>query len=129
MKFKDILNEGVTDIVARFYKEAGRDFDKYYNKEDVEYKDKTKEYYDEHFKQWFNEEITPVFTKPTDKVQPEYTNKPKQGKLQSPGYRGQQYAKARADIPYDHNVQRYNPNGQALQPSAEMDAVRNNNGQ
>lgn len=128
MKLKDVLNESVTDIVARFYKEAGRDFDKFYNKEDVEYKDKTKEYYDEHFKQWFNEEIVPVFTKPTGIVQPEYTNIPKQGKSQSPGYRGQQYAKAAADMPYDHNVQRYEPNRQAMQPSAEMDAVRNNNG-
>ena len=127
MKIKDVLNEGVTDIVARFYKEAGKDFDKFYNREDVKYKEKTQEYYDEHFKEWFAEEIVPVFTKPIDKPQQPYTNKPKDGKLQSPGYRGQQYAKARADIPYDHRVQRHEPSAPAIM-STYMDAANNNNG-
>lgn len=127
MKLKDVLNEGVTDVVARFYKEAGEDFDKFYNKEDVDYKQKTEHYYDEHFKSWFNEEIVPVFTKPTDNVQPPFTNKPDAGKLQSPGYRGQQYAKARADMPYDHKVQRYEPNAPAIM-ATYMDGARNNNG-
>jgi hypothetical protein len=125
MKLKELLNEGVTDIVARFYVEAGRDFDKYYNREDVEYKDKQKGYYDEHFKSWFAEEIVPVFTKPVTQAQPPYTNKPKAGRLQSPGYRGQQYAKAHADMPYDHKVQRYDPE-MSIAPTADVDAFINN---
>jgi len=110
MRIKDILLESPTDVVARFYKEAGKDADQFFNPEDVKYKNKNHEYYDEHFKDWFTEEIVPVFTKPTTTPQPEYTNRPKEGKLQSPGYRGKQYALARADLPYDHNVQDYRPN-------------------
>lgn len=128
MKLKDILTESSTDVVARFYKEAGKDFDRFYNKEDVEYKEKTKGYYEKFFDSWFKEGIAPVFAKPTTPAQAEYTNKPGKGKLQSPGYRGQQYAKARADMPYDHNVQRYEPNAPAIM-STYMDAARNNNGQ
>lgn len=127
MKLKELLNEGVTDIVARFYVEAGRDFDKYYNKEDVEYKDKQAGYYEEYFESWFDREVVPVFTRPVTQSQPPYTNKPKDGRLQSPGYRGQQYAKAHADMPYDHNVQRYDPDV-SIAPSADMDAATNNNG-
>ena len=128
MKIKDVLNEGVTDIVARFYKEAGRDFDKFYNREDVEYKDKTREYYNEFFEDWYSDDIVPVFLKPVAKPQKEYTNKPKEGVLQSPGYRGQQYAKQRADMPYDKNVQGYIPNASDMLPSHTMDGAINNNG-
>lgn len=110
MKIKDILLEGPTDVVARFYKEASKDQERYFNPEDVKYKEKNNKYYQEHFKEWFSEEIVPVFTKPTSKPQPEYTNHPKQGKVQSAGYRGQQYALAAAGLPYDHKVQRYEPN-------------------
>lgn len=127
MKLKELLNESATDIVARFYKEASADSDRFYNKEDVEYKDKNKKYYDEHFKEWFAEEIVPVFSKPITKPQPEYTTKPKPGTLQSPGYRGLQYSLAAAGLPYNHNVQKYQPNAPVAN-SAEMDAVRNNNG-
>lgn len=129
MKIKDILNESATDVVARFYKEAGKDYDKFYNPEDVKYKDKNKEYYDEHFKQWFGEGVVPVFTEPTTKPQAEYTTKPKEGKLQSPGYRGLQYALAAAGLPYNHKVQRYEPNASRMLASQTMDSVRNNNGQ
>jgi len=127
MKISDVLNESVTDVVARFYLEAGKEYDKFYNPEDVKYKNKNHKYYEEHFKEWFAEEVVPVFTKPTERPQPEYTNKPKQGKVQSAGYRGKQYALARADLPYDHQVQRYEPNISNLLPST-MDACRNNNG-
>lgn len=129
MKIKDILNESSTDVVARFYKESTAAQDKYYNPEDVKYKAKNAEYYDEFFKQWFEEGITSVFTKPVTKAQPEYTNIPKEGKMQTPGYRGFQYAKAAAGLPYDHNVQRYEPNASQMLASHTMDGCRNNNGQ
>jgi hypothetical protein len=127
MKIKDILNEGVTDIVARFYKEASADSDRFYNLEDVQYKEKNAKYYDEHFKEWFNEDIVPVFTKPVHTPQPEYRPKPVGSALQSPGYRGLQYALAAAGLPYNHGVQKYNPAAPAI-VSSEMDGVRNNNG-
>jgi len=129
MKIKDVLNESVTDVVARFYQEASKASDKFYNPEDVRYKEKNHKYYDEHFKEWFAEEIVPVFTKPTTKPQPEYTTQPQPGKLQSPGYRGKQYALAAAGLPYNHKVQQYRPNAGAMIASPQMDAVRNNNGQ
>lgn len=118
MRIKDVLNESVTDIVARFYREASQSYDKFYNPEDAKYKNKNHEYYDEHFKQWFKEEVVPVFTKPTTKPQPEYTNIPKQGKVQSPGFRGLQYALHAAGLPYDKHVQKYEPNiGSIVAPS------------
>jgi hypothetical protein len=129
MKIKDILRESSTDVVARFYKEASQSYDKFYNPEDVKYKEKNAKYYDDHFKQWFNEEVVPVFTKPVDKPQPEYNVLPKDGKLQSPGYRGLQYALAAAGLPYNHKVQRYEPNPSRMIASQTMDGARNNNGQ
>jgi len=129
MKIKDILTESSTDVVARFYKEAGEAYDKYYNPEDVKYKEKSAGYYEEFFKSWFNEGITPIFTKPVTKAQPEYTNIPKEGKLQSPGYRGLQYSLAAAGLPYNHEVQRYEPNASKMVATQTMDGARNNNGQ
>lgn len=115
MKVKDILLESASDVVARFYKEAGKKFDGFYNPEDVKYKDQTKEYYEKYFEEWFAEGRVPVFTKPVTKAQPPYTNFPKGGKLQSPGYRGLQYALANAGLPYNHNVQAYrNDPGRAM---------------
>lgn len=127
MKIKDVLNEGVTDIVARFYKEASTESDRFYNLEDVKYKEKNATYYDEHFKEWFAEDIVPVFTKPVDRPQPVYNSRPEGSKLQSPGYRGLQYALAAAGLPYNHNVQKYQPSAPAVM-SSEMDGARNNNG-
>lgn len=129
MKLKELLNESATDVVARFYKEASEEADRFYNPEDVKYKKRNAEYYDEHFKCWFNEDIVPVFTKPVDKPQPEYTNHPKEGKLQSPGYRGWNYALQRAGLPYNHDVQGYEPNASKMLASQTMDGARNNNGQ
>jgi hypothetical protein len=129
MKIREVLNEGVTDIVARFYKEASKDCDRYYNPEDVKYKEQNAEYYDKYFKEWFNEDVVQVFTKPVTRPQPEYTNKPKEDNLQSPGYRGLQYALAAAGLPYNHEVQRYEVNPAKIIATAAMDAARNNNGQ
>ncbi len=129
MKFKDILNESATDIVARFYKEAGKDFDTFYNPEVAKYKGKSQEYYEEYFNEWFKEGKVPVFEKPVDKAQPEFNSKPKEGKLQSPGYRGLQYALAAAGLPYNHQVQRYEPSASKLLATQTMDGARNNNGQ
>jgi hypothetical protein len=129
MLIKDILNESATDVVARFYIEASKEMDKFYNPEDAKYKEKNNKYYQEHFKEWFKEEIVPIFQKPVDKPQPSFTNAPKEGKLQSPGYRGKQYALARSGLPYDHKVQRYHPNlTNAVAPNV-MDGARNSNGQ
>ena len=125
MKIKDILNESPTDSVARFYKEASADADRFYNLEDVKYKEKNAKYYDEHFKEWFKEDIVPLFTNPVHKPQPEYRPKPVGSELQSPGYRGLQYALAAAGLPYNHGVQKYNPAAPQV-TSPEMDAFRNN---
>jgi hypothetical protein len=129
MKLKDILLESPTDVVARFYKEASESYDRFYNPEDVKYKKKNKEYYDEHFKEWFNEDIVPIFTRPVTEPQPEYRPKPQEGKLQTPGYRGLQYALAAAGLPYNHNVQRYKEDPARAVASTTMDATRNSNGQ
>ena len=126
MKIKDILNESATDVVARFYKEASAESEKFCNPEVVKYKGQNKEYYDKYFKQWFNEDTVSVFKKPVDDPQPAYTNQPKENKLQSPGYRGQQYALAAADLPYDHNVQKYKPDPQRVLATQTMDAARGN---
>lgn len=129
MKMKELLNEGVTDIVARFYIEASKDCDRFFNPEDVKYKEKNAEFYEEYFKGWFEEGHVPVFTKPVNVPQPEYTNDPKPGKLQSPGYRGLQYALAAAGLPYNHNVQEYRSDPSKIIATQNMDAARNNNGQ
>ncbi len=108
MKIKDILTESSpTDIVARFYKEASAESDRFYNLEDVLYKEKNDRYYEDYFGSWFNNEITPVFTKPVTEAQPVYNSKPEGRNLQSPGYRGLQYALQAAGLPYNHNVQLY----------------------
>lgn len=129
MKIKEFLGESATDVVARFYKESSKDAEKFYNPEVVKYKKENQEYYDEHFKEWFNEEVVPVFTRPVTAPQPEYTNDPKQGKLQSPGYRGLQYALAAAGLPYNHKVQAYRADPSRLLASHTMDGAQNNNGQ
>jgi hypothetical protein len=129
MKLKDILLESPTDVVARFYKEASESYDQFYNPEDVKYKKKNKNYYEEHFKDWFNEDVVPVFTKPVEEPQPEYRTKPQEGKLQTPGYRGLQYALAAAGLPYNHNVQQYKTDPARAVASTTMDSARNNNGQ
>jgi hypothetical protein len=129
MKISDILNENATCSVARYYIEASIDNDAFYNPEDVKYKNRNKEYYKKYFKSWFSEEKVPVFKKPTTKPQSEYTTKPKPGALQSPGYRGREYAKAAAGMPYDHEVQRYAPSAGNMVIQQTMDAARNNNGQ
>jgi len=129
MRLKDILLETPTDIVARFYKEAGKDLDRYYNPDDVKYKAENAEYYKKHFEDWYKSESVPVLEKPVDKPQPEYTTKPKEGKLQSPGYRGLNYAKAAAGLPYDKKVQQYKTDPYRAVASQTMDGARNNNGQ
>ena len=70
-----------------------------------------------------------MFKKPVTEAQPEYRPFPKEGKLQSPGYRGLHYSLAAADLPYDHQVQRYKPDPQRVLATQTMDGARNNNGQ
>lgn len=123
MKLKDILNESPQDLVARFYKEATADFDRYYNLEDVKYKEKNAKHYDKHFDRWFEDDIVPVFTKPTESVQSKYNVIPEGTKLQSPGYRGLQNVLRSAGLPYNKNVQKYNP-AATLTSSPEMDQFR-----
>jgi hypothetical protein len=129
MKIKDLLNEGATDIVARFYVEANADSERRFNPENVKYKEKNNEFYQDYFKEWFKEGVVPVFTKPVTKSQSEYTNDPQPGKLQSPGFRGLQYALAAAGLPYNHNVQEYKSDPARLIASQTMDGARNNNSQ
>ena len=127
MKLKDLLNEDATVSVARFYIEANSKFDKKYNPDVSEYKSKNSKYYEEHFKQWFNEEVTPVFTKPIDKPHRVYDTAPEKSKLQSPGYRGLQYALQAAGLPYNHNVQKYEENPSRVIVSQAMDSLNTNN--
>lgn len=110
MKIKDVLYESASDVIARFYKEASKASEQNYNPEDVKYKDKNAKYYDEYFKGWYEDEAVPVFTKPTTRAQPEYNVIPRTGELQSPGFRGLQYALAAAGLPYNHKVQKYEDN-------------------
>jgi hypothetical protein len=107
MKIKHILNEDVTDVVARLYIEASADSERFYNPENAKYKELNSKYYEKHFKPWFEENVTPVFEKPVHRAQPKYDNHPRKDSLQSPGYRGLQYSLAAAGLPYDHRVQRY----------------------
>lgn len=129
MKIKDILLESSTDTVARFYIDASKEYDRFYNPEDAKYREKNQSYYQKHFKEWFEHNQTPIFTKPTEPAQPEYRNRPQPGQQQSPGYRGLQYALAAAGLPYDHRVQRYEPNMAKMIAPQAMDAARNSNGQ
>ena len=129
MKIKEILKESPTDLVARFYKEASPDMDRFFNLEDVKYKEKNAKYYKSHFCEWYDSDVVPVFTKPTESAQPEYNPKPEGTKLQSPGYRGLQYALAAAGLPYNKNVQRYTPDPARAIASQTMDGARNSNGQ
>lgn len=109
MKIKDILlTEDTTCSVARFYKDASPDLDRFYNLENAKYRSKNKEHYD-HFKKWYSDDVVPVFTKPIDEPQIPYNNKPTGSKQQSPGYRGLQHALQAAGLPYT-NVQAYRPN-------------------
>lgn len=128
MKLKDIIKESATDVVARFYKEATEDSERFYNLENVKYKTKNKKYYDKHFESWFAEEVTPVFLKPHDKPQPEYTVQPKEDKLQSPGYRGLHYALAAAGLPYNKDVQAYKVDPARVLSTQAMSGARNDNG-
>lgn len=129
MKIRDILNEDATCSVARFYKEASKDYERFYNSEVSKYKGKNSDYYDEYFKDWFDNEQVPVFTKPVSKPQKEYNTVPQGTKLQSPGYRGLQYALAAAGLPYNHSVQRYRTDPARAVASQTMDGARNANGQ
>lgn len=111
MKISEIINEGHTDIVARLYvsKEPSEEHDKLLNAEVHTFKKKNREYYDSYFKDWYDKDITPVFTKPVDKMQPKYDTNPGEGKIQSPGYRGLNYSKKSAGLKFDKNTQCYQP--------------------
>lgn len=129
MKLREILKENATDIVARFYKEASADSEKFYNPEVVKYKEKNDQYYKDYLNEWFEDGVVPVFEKPVNKAQPPFTNNPKEDKIQSPGYRGLQYALAAAGLPYNHQVQHYEPSPSRMLATQTMSGVRNNNGQ
>lgn len=127
MLMKDLLLESPTDTVARFYLEASKDSERLYNLEDVLYKEKNQKYYDDYFQKWFKEDIVSVFTKPVAESHAEYTNIPKSSKLQSPGYRGLQYALAAAGLPYNHSVQDYEINPARIMATQAIDAAKNSN--
>lgn len=125
MLIKDILFESSSDVVARFYKDASKTADDRCNPEVAKYHEKNSKYYDDHFKKWFAEDIVPVFTKPTDTPQPVYDTIPSGSKLQSPGFRGLQYALAGAGLPYNRSVQAYKPDPNRALASQTMDGARN----
>lgn len=88
MKIKDILKEGVTDIVARFYKEAGDDFDSKFNPEHTRFKALEKEYY----KTLFTDGSTPIFSTPNKESGKKFTTTPSPKEIESAGFRGLQRA-------------------------------------
>jgi hypothetical protein len=105
MKIKDILNESYTDLVARYHRGHTDEITDRLNPEASQYRDMVKEYYKDFFTQDGN---TPVFSRSTnfvDSTATAWTTKPEKHVKQSAGYRGQQYAKARANIPHDKNTQ------------------------
>ena len=105
MKLADLLLESSTDVVARHYKEASSNFDAYYNKECELYKQKSEDYYQKYFEQWYKDGSIPVIAGDDNKDVKKYSTVPTETSQQSPGYRGLQYAKARAGQKYDKNVQ------------------------
>ena len=129
MKIKDIITESSTDIVARFYKDPTIGSDRHFNPEAVRYKEKNVEYYEKYFGSWYDKEEPPVFEKPVATPQRPYNTTPTGSKVQSPGYRGLQYALAAAGLPYNKNVQGYSPSLANATPSHTMDGSINANGQ
>lgn len=105
MKISELLTESATDVVARHYKEASERSEVYYNTDSVQYKHKNREYYKQYFEEWYEDETTPVFSVPTRPAQAKYDTTPTGKEQQSAGYRGLQYVKARAGLPYNRNVQ------------------------
>lgn len=110
MKLKDILNESPTELVARFHDSSHEEIDSYFNPEADDYANSTREYYEQFFKQ----DPTPVFLETSnieeDQDAVDWSNKPVDTEQQSPGYRGQQTALKRTDMPHDKDVQGYDPN-------------------
>ena len=116
MLIKEILKESSTDLVARYYVQASEEYEKHYNGEAAHFAEMNKEYYKEYFEDWFKNGTVPIFEKPVTPAQPEYRNKPREGQVQSPGYRGKQYALKAAGLPYDHHVQKYTPTMPNINP-------------
>jgi hypothetical protein len=104
MKIKEILNESPTDLVAHYHVQGTSDIDQFMNSVARQYSDQTKEYYKNNFKTFFQSGVAPVFTEsPEDEYK--WSTQPAKDSYQSAGYRGKQYAAARAKQPYDKNVQ------------------------
>ena len=97
MKIKDILNESIEDM---------------YNPEAATIADQNREYYKEYFESFFQFGDTPVFTERTNFDDPDaeaWATKPGSEDIHSVGCRGQQSALEKAGVPFDDDVQDYNP--------------------
>ena len=102
MKIKDIITEAPTDLVAHYHVQASSKIDQFMNSVARQYAKQTQEYYKNNFKN----NKTPVFTEsPEDEHK--WSVQPTEEAYQTPGYRGKQYASARANQPYDKNVQKH----------------------
>lgn len=105
MKIKEILSESPTDLVAHYHVQEESDIDAFMNSVAKQYADQTKEYYKNNFKSFFNSGMVPVFTE-SPKDEYKWSTQPAKYSYQTAGYRGKQYAAARAKQPYNKNVQK-----------------------
>lgn len=106
MKIKEIITESPTDLVAHYHVQASSKIDQYMNSVARQYAEQTKEYYKKNFKKFLDNGNIPVFTE-SPKDERQWSVQPDEEAYQSPGYRGKQYAAARANQPYDKKVQKH----------------------
>lgn len=97
MKVSEIITEGSTALVARYHRDTSELIDQDFNPEANEYRKETQERYTENF----NGDIC--------SEDEGWSSRPDANARQSAGYRGLQYAFSRSGIPYDKEVQKYNP--------------------
>lgn len=94
---KNLLNEAVSDLVARFYEPVEEELHGSWNAEANHYAKKNSERYSD-------QDSHSIVTK-TREEKVKYSNKPVSDQRQSAGYRGLQYARKRSGHPSDPNVQ------------------------
>lgn len=99
MKLYEIISESNSQTHL-YYPEAVSEFDEMHNSENFKYRVSNKKYYKDRPKS----AGTSVLSKPGKSEEPKYTNKPKNGGMQSPGYRGYNYVLARTGQRYDKHV-------------------------
>lgn len=109
MRLYEILNEGVTDLVAHYYPDADPNEDNAMNPAVKTYHDENAKHYKRYFEDFYKTGQAPIINDKGDEDAESWTAKPKKHEIQSPGYRGREYAKSRAGQEYDQEVQPFAP--------------------